>query len=375
VAVTCGLLALCVSISSVSVAQDAIDRNRVKELYEKSKRGDKLTPEEQKYLDRAVQKLKKPANNKPNSVKLNAGKTEEKRQEQASTGLKPLTEMSADDRYKGEDGGLYGGGRNEPPKAHQLAAQQALTKITPLDAQGKPSRNGKIVFISLGMSNAAGEFRLFKDIADSDPHKSPAVSIVNCAIGGAGVSSWAVPRSGTWHKVAQRLKEAGVSAEQVQVAWIKHADPGPSPDTVPLQYARHVKDRLAASLAITRSTFPNLRVAYLSSRIYGGYNIAGIRRVNPEPFAYETAYSVRWVIQDQIASRKKGKVDGPVLLWGPYLWADGVTPRKSDKLVWERKDLSADGVHPSKSGGRKVANLLLKFFKNDTGAKTWFVMK
>ena len=114
---------------------------------------------------------------------------------------------------------------------------------------------------------------------------------------------------------------------------------------------------------------------YLSSRIYGGYNIAGIRRVNPEPFAYETAFSVRWVIQDQIAREKKGKVDGPVLLWGPYLWADGVTPRKSDQLVWERKDLGEDGVHPSQRGGQKVANLLLEFFKNDAGAKSWFVAK
>jgi hypothetical protein len=325
IAIACGLLIFPGSIGILANGQDAIDRKRIKE--------------------------------------------------QPSTGLKPLTEMSADDKYKGEDGGLYGGGRNEPPKVHQLAAEKALKKITPLDAQGKPSPRGKIVFISLGMSNAAGEFRMFKDLADRDPQKSPDVSIVNCAIGGAGVASWASAGSGTWQKVAQRLKEAGVTPEQVQVAWIKHAEPGPSPDTVNLQYARYVKDKIAASLTVTRSTFPKLRVAYLSSRIYGGYNIAGIRRVNPEPFAYETAFSVRWVIQDQIAREKKGKVDRPVLLWGPYLWADGVTPRKSDKLVWDRKDLGADGVHPSRTGGQKVARLLLEFFKNDAGAKSWFVKK
>ena len=175
--------------------------------------------------------------------------------------------------------------------------------------------------------------------------------------------------------MAERLKEAGVTPAQVQVAWVKHADPGPSPDTFPLQYAKHVKDKISASLAITQATFPNLRVAYLSSRTYGGYNIAGIRRVNPEPFAYETAFSVRWVIQDQIASNKKGKVDGPVLLWGPYLWADGVRPRKSDQLVWKRTDFGEDGVHPSKVGGQKVGNLLLAFFKNDANAKSWFVKK
>jgi hypothetical protein len=300
-------------------------------------------------------------------------KANEKREEQKSTGLKPLTEMTADDKYKGEDGGLYGGGRNEPPEAHQRAAKEVLKAITPLDAKGKPAKDGKIVFISLGMSNTAGEFRMFKELADRDPQKSPDVLLVNCAVGGAGVSSWAKPRSGTWQTVAERLKEASVTPEQVQVAWIKHAEPGPMPDTTPLQYAKKVKEDIAASLAITRSTFPNLRVAYFSSRIYGGYNIAGIRRVNPEPFAYETAFSVRWVIQDQIESEKKDKLTGPVLLWGPYLWADGITPRKTDKLTWERKDFGEDGVHPSKIGGEKVANLLMEFFKNDPGAKTWFV--
>jgi hypothetical protein len=171
------------------------------------------------------------------------------------------------------------------------------------------------------------------------------------------------------------LKEAGVTADQVQAAWIKHAEPGPAPDEAELQYAKKLRDDIAASLAITRSTFPNLKVAYLSSRIYGGYNIVGVRRVNPEPFAYETAFSVRWVIQDQIKSAKDGKLDGPLLLWGPYLWADGVTPRKSDKLVWLREDLGEDGVHPSKQGGEKVAMLLLEFFKNDATAKEWFVKK
>jgi hypothetical protein len=363
VAVACALVVLGVCSGPVSKGQDAIDLDRVKELYAKSKRGDKLTPEEQKYLDRTLRELKK-----------GHGKTPD-RKEQASTGLKPLTEMTAAERYKGEDGGLYGGGSNVPPKTHWLAAQEALKKIRPLDAAGKPAKDGKIVFIALGMSNTYGEFRLFKQRADRDPRKSPDVVLVNGAIGGAGVSSWARPRSGTWQKVAERLEEAGVSAEQVQVAWIKHAEPGPMPDATPLQYARKVKQDIAASLAITRETFPNLRVAYLSSRIYGGYNIAGIRRVNPEPFAYETAFAVRWVIRDQINSAKKGKIAGPVLLWGPYLWADGVRPRKSDKLVWERRDLTKDGVHPSKSGQEKVANLLLEFFKNDAGAKTWFVKK
>ena len=61
-----------------------------------------------------------------------------------SGGLKPLTEMSATDRYKGEDGGLYGGGKNEPPPAHAAAARKEIEQIVPLDADGKPAPDGVI---------------------------------------------------------------------------------------------------------------------------------------------------------------------------------------------------------------------------------------
>ena len=63
----------------------------------------------------------------------------------------------------------------------------------------------------------------------------------------------------------------------------------------------------------------------------------------------------------------------PLLLWGPYLWADGTTPRKGDGLVWERADLAADGTHPSPSGRRKVAEMLLEYFQTDPVARTRFV--
>jgi hypothetical protein len=311
-----------------------------------------------------------------------SAKAEEQRRERSSVGLKPLTEMTARDRYKGEDGGLYGGGKNEPPPAHLAAVREALRKVIPRDAQGKPSKSGKIGFVSIGMSNTAGEFMFFKRLADRDPQKSPQVEILNCAVGGAGSSSWARGAEGVWDTVAKRLKDAGVAPAQVQVAWIKHAEPMPPADSYPLEYARKLRADLVAILNLLKARYPNLRVAYLSSRIYGGYNAAGRRLVNPEPFAYESAFSVRWAIQDQIKGErrlnydpKKGRVVSPILIWGPYLWADGITPRKSDGLVWERKHLGQDGVHPSPDGARQVADLLLKFFKTDAGAQTWFLKK
>jgi lysophospholipase L1-like esterase len=52
-----------------------------------------------------------------------------------------------------------------------------------------------------------------------------------------------------------------------------------------------------------------------------------------------------------------------------------MTPRKSDGLIWERTDLGGDGTHPTEAGQKKVAELLLQFFKTDTTAKPWFVRK
>jgi hypothetical protein len=65
-----------------------------------------------------------------------------------------------------------------------------------------------------------------------------------------------------------------------------------------------------------------------------------------------------------------------VLLWGPYLWADGMTPRKSDGLVWKEEDLREnDRTHPSESGRKKVAELLLKFCHTDPTARAWYLKK
>jgi lysophospholipase L1-like esterase len=67
-------------------------------------------------------------------------------------------------------------------------------------------------------------------------------------------------------------------------------------------------------------------------------------------------------------------VKSPLVLWGPYLWADGETARKADGLEYKREDVTdRDGTHPSNSGREKVAQALLKFFKSDPTAKSWFL--
>ena len=56
------------------------------------------------------------------------------------------------------------------------------------------------------------------------------------------------------------------------------------------------------------------------------------------------------------------KATGPWIVWGPYLWTDGLAGR-SDGLVWSCDDVDKDGTHPSKSGMQKVVDLLTTFFK------------
>jgi hypothetical protein len=292
-----------------------------------------------------------------------------------SVGFTPLNEMSAEDIYKGEDGGLYGRGRNDPPEDHQAAARAETERIVPLDRDGTPSTDGRIVLVSISMSNATQEFSEFKKIADSDPDKSPRLTIVDCAQGGQAMGQWVDPNARPWAVALERLEKAGVSPRQVQVAWIKLANVAPKGDLE--KHGKKLQRDTIAVLHNARERFPNLRIAYLGSRIYAGY--AGTQ-LNPEPYAYESAFVVRWLIQDQIKGDKglnydpaRGPVISPLLLWGPYLWGDGLTPRKADGLVWKREDLGPDGTHPSESGRKKVADLLLKFFKTDPNARTWFV--
>ncbi len=296
-------------------------------------------------------------------------------------GLTPLTDLAG--RYKGEDGGLYGGGLNAPPARHLGSALRAASMIQPLDSNGHPSTTGRIVLVSIGMSNTTQEFRRFMALTSRDEARSPAVVVVDGAQGGMDAAAWLDPdrknrrtNQTTWEFLEAQLERAGVTPRQVQVAWIKQATAGPHREGEFPGHAQKLARRLGEIVGRAKQRCANLRLAYLSSRIYAGYATS---RLNPEPYAYESAFSVRWLIQRQIRGDKalnfdpdRGVVRAPVILWGPYLWADGEKGRAVDDLTWSRDDLAGDGTHPSDSGRQKVAGLLLTFFKNDPTAKPWF---
>ncbi len=342
------------------------DIRRARALLEKGNRGEPLTEEEKAFVERIRQQIQ---------GRTPAGAVAEGRR---SIGVLPLSDMGALDRYKGEDGGLYGRGQNVPPATLQKAAAAESAKIGPLDAAGKPSSEGKIGLLSIGMSNTTQEYSKFKQLADADPDKAANVVIVDGAQGGQDAARWDDEQSGTWRIVGQRLHAAGLTAQQVQVVWMKHARSNPARYGEYPKHAEELAAHIVGSIRLAKQRFPNLRIVYLSSRIYAGYAVTAL---NPEPYAFESALAVRRVILDQLKADCRrgdgfspGQVLEPLLLWGPYLWADGLTPRKSDGLVWQRQDLAGDGTHPSQTTGReKVARLLLNFFKTDPYAQAWFL--
>ena len=61
----------------------------------------------------------------------------------------------------------------------------------------------------------------------------------------------------------------------------------------------------------------------------------------------------------------------PWLTWGPYLWANGTTPRE-DGLTWERDDFESDGFTLSARGAQKSATELLRFMMREPTASGWF---
>ena len=279
-----------------------------------------------------------------------------------STGLFPLTDLGKG-TYKGQQGGLYPGGANTPPKAHQAEGLKRAREIA------RRETSGKVALISIGMSNTTMEFSTFvKAAADSAIH--PNLAIVDCAQSGRGADVTSKSDAPFWQVCLDRLQAAGVEPGQVAVAWVKQAYARPT-EPFPAE-PKKMQGYLAATVRNLHDKFPNLRIIYCSSRIYAGYANTDL---NPEPHAYEGAFAVKWLIAAQIAGDKELSYDrAPWLAWGPYLWADGVKPR-SDRLTWVRSELGNDGTHPSPAGREKVTKMLLEFFKTDPSARPWFGVK
>ncbi|HJS28832.1 MAG TPA: hypothetical protein VJ768_04390, partial [Anaerolineales bacterium] len=256
-------------------------------------------------------------------------------------------------------GGLYPDGENTRPPAHEAAGVAAASQIQPLDEAGQPDpADGRIVMISVGMSNTSQEFIEFIEQVEGEPAINPQLVVVNGAQPGMTSDEWVDPAAPTWDEVDLRLEAAGVTPSQVQVAWVKETRVGIGGFPGQAITIEGDLETIARNLLIR---YPNIKIAYYSSRTRAYTYWSGL---SPEPAAFENGFSVKWMIQKQINGdpalnfAPPGPVVAPFLSWGPYLWADGPNPR-SDGFTWLAEDLQDDCTHPSGVGEEKIACLLM----------------
>jgi hypothetical protein len=345
------------------LAQSSPDMDAIRS---KVQAGQPLTPEEQHALQQ---------------FKAKQQDQQKKRREEylkdhtpvSSTGNIALPDLGTG-MYKGEQGGLYPGGTNTIPPAHLAAGLKLAKQIQPLDADGNPSPNGKIVLLAIGFSNPNMEFPAFQKVAAADAGLNPKLMLVNGCVGGRSSEVIANPDSNYWNEVKKLTDKAGTTFKQVQVIWFKLVVPNPT-QPWPVE-TKLLATHYIATLQNFHKYFPNAKMAFASNRTYGGYTEAN---GSPEPWAYESGFAVKWALAAQIEGKPelnydpaKGEVRAPWAEWGPYLWTDGVKGRK-DGFVYLRSDVGGDGLHPSAEGQQKIATMLLTFFKTDPATKGWFL--
>jgi hypothetical protein len=292
---------------------------------------------------------------------------------QTSTGYPPINDLGKG-YYRGYQGGLYPNGENYAPDKQTTEALRRTALFGDYATMGTT----KTIMISIGMSNTTMESKALQSLLDTFATKNQNLQFIDCAEGGMDVTAILSDTASYWKFVEEQLTKNNVTAREVGVIWFKEAEASPH-DTVFPHHADTLIQYYTRILQHIQRLFPNVQLCYLSSRIYAGYATSNL---NPEPYAYESGWAVKWLIEHQIngdsdldysSSAPTYKPKVPLLLWGPYLWADGTTPR-SDGLTWIcPDDFNSDGTHPSASGRIKVAKRLLDFFAHDVTTVEWFL--
>jgi len=356
-------------------------------------------------------------------------------------GVPPLTDFPPGYLYLGAYPGYLYAGSNLVPPDHDADGRTLASGIVPRDTGGAPcsapaaaaAAGCRVAFLSIGFSNNTIEFCggdgiggdpddpaatacplptaavpylqaesfIAQALADPAVNHSTVV-LVDGAKGGVTYSDWdpTVSGYGEYDRVRdQILIPSGLSEAQVQSIWVKDGEAAPSvslatgalghpPEAV-------LEERsLGNIMRAIRLRYPNARQVFVSSRIYGGYanTAAPPNNLNPEPYAFEQGFSIKWLVDSQIQQVRGGAPDpnagnldyrslaSPWIAWGPYLWANGTTPR-ADGLVWENRDFrypysTGAGVnectHPSVHAEAKVGSMLLQFMKTSPYT-AWFL--
>jgi len=310
----------------------------------------------------------------------------------ADTVRVPLTDLGTS-TYKGFVGGLYPNGGNQPPVSHVARGNAAAKLIQPLDPLGRPSPVGKYVLLSVGMSNVTQEFCAqagtacnpwtFSGKAAADPTVNHTTLVIaNGAKGGQTADLWDQPSDANYNRVRDSvLAPAGLSEAQVQIVWLGAVRANPTVSLPDASSDAFILERWLGDVARSlKVRYPNLKQIFVSSRTYAGFATSAL---NPEPYAYETGFAFKWLIEAQIHQLDAGTLDSRAgdlslqttawLGWAAYFWAGDATHPRSDGFFWVRDDFEGDGTHESSQGEEKAAQLLLEFFKASPHARCWFL--
>lgn len=153
----------------------------------------------------------------------------------------PLSEL-ANRTYLGFAGGLYPGG-NEPPPDHRAAGVAFARSVRPLDANGQPSRGGRIVLLSIGMSNTTQEYCSPNELgpctrwsftgqalASADVDRASLV-IANGAKGGQAADAWNSVAEPNYVRIRDAVvRPRNLTEAQVQVGRDRTRDEDPLPE-------------------------------------------------------------------------------------------------------------------------------------------------
>ena len=172
------------------------------------------------------------------------------------------------------------------------------------------------------------------------------------------------------------LAAQGLTEAQVQAVWLKEADARPDGSLPDADADAYTLETLLGD--VIRSARRATPTCSASSSRAAATPATPSRTLNPEPYAYESGFAVKWIVQAQIDQMANGGMivdpragdltttpasrrgSAGVRTSGPT----ARSPRGSDGLIWLPEDFQPDDLtHPSTSGETKVGTMLRDFFR------------
>ncbi|MBK6827870.1 MAG: hypothetical protein IPG86_13870 [Chitinophagaceae bacterium] len=287
--------------------------------------------------------------------------------------LVPITDLGTG-YYRGYQGGLYPGGQNQRSGAHSSQALSQAAQIQPLNSNGQPAANGKVVLIGVGASNPRTEFEAFKQQAQTSGLLKSGTVLINTCIGGQGVQKMNQPSANYWQQAENTLQQAGLSTQQVQAAWVETEHTG-NADTVFPRAPQQLMQDIRTLLVTMKQKFPNLKIVYLSGRAFSGYAMAAANEVGKGllyPRDYYNGWTMKWMVEKQINNESGYTLSEiPFITMSTYLWSRGAQTRNDGYFLDCMLDVGPDGLHLTAAGEQKTGQQLFQFFFSDPTCTGW----